>query len=65
MSDSLQPHGQWPSRLFCTWYFLDKNTGEGCPFLLGDLANPGIKLVFHALAGGFFMAESPWKPVVT
>ena len=34
MSDSLQPHGLWHSRLLCPWDFPDKNTGAGCHFLL-------------------------------
>ena len=34
ISDSLWPHGQQPSRLFCPWDFQGKNTGAGCHFLL-------------------------------
>ena len=34
MSDSLQPHGLQPTRLLCPQDFPDKNTGEGCHFLL-------------------------------
>ena len=30
MSDSLQPHGQQPTRLLCPWDSLGKNTGVGC-----------------------------------
>ena len=30
----LQPHGMWPTRLLCPWYFPGKNTGVGCHFLL-------------------------------
>ena len=33
-SDSLQPHGLYPSRLLCPWDFPSKNTGVGCHFLL-------------------------------
>ena len=33
MSDSLQPHGLWPTRLR-PWDFPGKNTGVGCHFLL-------------------------------
>ena len=32
VSDSLQPHGLWPTRPFCPWDFPGKNTGVG--FLL-------------------------------
>ena len=34
MSNSLQPHGLQPTRLFCPWNFPGKNTGLGCHFLL-------------------------------
>ena len=34
MSDSLRPHGLYPTRLLCPWDFLGKNTGVGCHFLL-------------------------------
>ena len=34
VSDSLQPHGQQPTRLRCPWDFPGKNTGVGCHFLL-------------------------------
>ena len=33
MSDSLQPHGQEPSRLLCPWNFPGTNTGVGSHFL--------------------------------
>ena len=34
MSDSLRPHGLYPTRLPHPWDFLGKNTGVGCHFLL-------------------------------
>ena len=34
VSDSLQPNGLQPTRLFCSWNSPDKNTGVGCHFLL-------------------------------
>ena len=34
VSDSVQPHGQQPTRLLCPWDFLGKSTGVGCHFLL-------------------------------
>ena len=34
MSDSLQPHGLYPTSLLCPWDSLGKNTGVGCHFLL-------------------------------
>ena len=37
----------------------------GLPFPTpGDLSNTGIKLPSSALAGGFFAAESPGKPML-
>ena len=44
MSDSLWPHGLWPTRLLCPWYFPGKKTRVGYHFLLqGNLPNPGIE----------------------
>ena len=34
VSDSLQPHELWPTRLLCPWNSPGKNTGVGCHFLL-------------------------------
>ena len=34
VSNSLQPHGLYPTRLLCPWDFSGKNTGVGCHFLL-------------------------------
>ena len=34
MSDSVQPHRRWPTRLPCPWDSPGKNTGVGCHFLL-------------------------------
>ena len=34
VSDSLQPHGLWPTRLLWPWDFSGENTGVGCHFLL-------------------------------
>ena len=34
MSNSLQPHRLWPTRLFCAWDSPGKNTAMGCHFLL-------------------------------
>ena len=34
MSDSLPPHGLWPTRLLCPWSSPGKNTGVDCHFLL-------------------------------
>ena len=34
VSDSLQPHGLYPTSLLCPGDFPGKNTGVGCHFLL-------------------------------
>ena len=55
ISDSLQPHGLRPTRVFCPW-----NTGIPCP---GDL--PGLKPVFLAspvLAVRFFTSWATRNP---
>ena len=45
MSDSLQLHGLWPTRLLCPWTFPGKSTGMGCHFLLqGIFSSQGSKL---------------------
>ena len=39
---------------------------NGWPFPSpGDLPNPGIKSVSHAMAGGFFTTELPGKPPIS
>ena len=47
MSDSLQPHGLWPMKLFCPWNSPGKNIGVGCCSLLQGIfliqgLNPGL-----------------------
>ena len=47
MSDSLQPHGLWPSRLLCSWDSPGKNTGVDSHSLLPGIfptqgSNPGL-----------------------
>ena len=47
MSDSLWPHGLYPTRLLHPWDFPGKNTGVSCHFLLQGIfptqgSNPGL-----------------------
>ena len=47
LSDSLRPHGLYPTRLFRPWNFSGKSTGVGCQFLLQGIfptqgLNPGL-----------------------
>ena len=45
MSDSLWPHGQWPTKLLCPWNSPDKNTGVGChSFIQGIFLTQGLNL---------------------
>ena len=58
-----QPHGLQPVRLPCPWDFPRKNTGVGCHFLLqGIFPTQGSNLV-SCIAGEFFTAEPPGKPL--
>ena len=56
MSDSLQPHGQYPTRLLCPWNSPGKNTGAGYHSLLQRIfliqrLNPGLlncrQILYH------------------
>ena len=47
MSDSLHPHGLYPTRLLCLWDSPGKNTGVGCHALIQGIfptqpLNPGL-----------------------
>ena len=45
VNDSVQPHGQWPTRLLCPLDFPGKNTGVGYHFLLqGVFPTQGLTL---------------------
>ena len=63
MSDSLRPHGLWPTGLLCPWNFSGKNNGVGCHFLLqGIFPTQGSNLCFAspALTGRFFTTSATW-----
>ena len=52
MSDSLQPHGPWSTRILCPWHSQGKNTGEGCHALLQGIfptqgSNPRLLRLLH------------------
>ena len=47
VSDSLRPHGLYPTKFLCPWDFPGKSTGVGCHFLLQEIfptqgLNPGL-----------------------
>ena len=55
MSNSLQPHGLLPARLFCPWDSPGKSTGVGCHFSSPeDLPHPGIEPRSPTLQADFF-----------
>ena len=52
VSDSLRPHGLWPTKLLHPWDFPGKSTGTGCHFLLQGIfltqgLNPGLPHCRH------------------
>ena len=58
-SDSLQPHGLPPGKLFCPWDFPGKNTGVDCHFLFRGIfptqeSNPNLLCLLHWQADFFF-----------
>ena len=60
MSDSLQPHVLYPTRLLYPWYSSGKNTRVGCySFLQGTFPSPGIKPGSPALQADSSPSETP------
>ena len=63
MSDSLQPHGLWPTRLLCPWGFFWQQYWSGLPCPSpGDLPDPGIKPRSPTLQANSLPAEPQEKP---
>ena len=63
MSNSLQPHGLWPTRLLCPWGFFRQQYWSGLPCSPpGDLPNPGIKPRSPTLQANSLPAEPQEKP---
>jgi len=67
MSDSLRPHGLWPTRLLHPWDSPGKNTEVGgLPFPSpGDLPYPGIEPGSPALEADTLTSEPPWTKQFT
>ena len=61
-SDSLWPHGLWPSRFLCPWDFPARIQEWVAISSSGDLPNLGTEPASPALAGGFFTTEPAGKP---
>ena len=59
VSDSLQPHGLYPTRLLCPRDSPSKNTGVGCHLLLqGIFATQGSNLcLLHWQAGSLLLSH--------
>ena len=56
MSNSVQPHGLWSTRLLCPWNSLGKITGVGCHALLQRIfltqeLNPRLLYLLHWQVG--------------
>ena len=66
MSDSLQPHGLYPSRLLCPWGFSRQEYWSRLPcHPPGGLPNPGTKPSSLTLKGDSLPFEPPEKPKST
>ena len=62
MSNSLRPHGLYPSRLLCPWEFARQEYWSGLPCRPPrDLPDPEIELRSHALPADSLPAELPSK----
>ena len=59
MSDSLLPHGLWPTRLLRPWDLPGKTIGVGCHCLLQGIFPPGSP----ALQADTLPSGPPGKPV--
>ena len=63
MSNSLRPHGLWPTRLLCSWNSPGKNTGVRCNLLLQEIFltqgwNPSLLHLLHWQADSLPLATS-------
>ena len=61
VSDSLRPHGLWPTRLLCPWEFSRQEYWSGLP-RPPLLHNPGIKPRSPTLQAVSLPSEPPGKP---
>ena len=61
ISNSLQPHGLWPTRLLCPWDFPGKSIGSPFP-PPGDLSDPGIECQSPALQADSLLSKLPERP---
>ena len=69
LSDSLQPHGLQPTRLFCPWNFPGKNTRVGCHFLLPRTGRFPCPFLFLMLIYNFadllnFLTGRAWLKIL-
>ena len=65
MSDSLGPHGLYPTGLLCPWNSSGQNIGVGLLFPSpGDLPNPWMEPGSPALQADSLLSEPPGKPLI-
>ena len=66
VSNCLQLHGLWPTRLLCPWRFSRQEYWSGLPCPPpGDLLNLGIELRSSAVWVDSLLSEPPGKPMST
>ena len=64
MSNSLQPHGPWPTRLLCPWGFSRQEYWSGLPCPPpGDLPKSRIERRSPTLQADSLPSEPPGKPL--
>ena len=60
---TLRPHGLWPTRLLCPWWFSRQECWSGLPCPSpGDLLDWSIKLGSPTLRTDSLLSEPPQKP---
>ena len=67
MSDSVWPHGLWPTRVLCPWSFPSKTIGVGCCFLLqGVFPTQGTNpYLLHLHANSLPLSHLLWSKYQT
>ena len=64
VSDSLQPHGLWPSRLLRPWDSPGRNTAVGCHFLLQGIFRIQSQTCISCIGRGVLYPSTTWEAVL-